>query len=71
MVLKINSTLCEVAAEVNKELSLRQRQREHEEKKDGQTNASKKKLKEAENKVKEVHERKTRLEALMSEIFDV
>ncbi|EIW69874.1 hypothetical protein TREMEDRAFT_68341 [Tremella mesenterica DSM 1558] len=69
--LKINSALCDVAAEVSKDLSLRQRQRETEEKKAGKNGVAQRKLKEAEEKVKEAHERKTTLEAFMKEIFDV
>lgn len=67
--LKINSALCEAAASVSKELSIKQRQREAEAKKTG--SAAKKRLEDAEEKVKETHERKTKLEEYMQEIFNV
>lgn len=69
--LKINSALCDAAATASNELSIKQRQREAEAKKGGSGAAGKKRLKEAEDKVKEAHERKTRLEEYMTEIFDV
>ncbi|KAL1409808.1 cohesin complex subunit [Vanrija albida] len=69
--LKINSALCDAAATASNELSIKQRQREAEAKKSGSGAAAKKRLKEAEDKVKEAHERKTRLEEYMTEIFDV
>lgn len=69
--LKINSALCEAAAAVSKELSIKQRQREAEAKKAGSNAAAKKRLEDAEQKVKETHERKTRLEEYMQEIFNV
>lgn len=68
--LKINSALCEVAGEVSRELGLKQRQREAESRK-GNTPAIQKKVKEAEKKVREVHERKTVLEEHMKEICEV
>ncbi|WWC92113.1 uncharacterized protein L201_007067 [Kwoniella dendrophila CBS 6074] len=71
MALKINSALCDVASTVSKDLSLRQRQREAEIKKGGTTNAAQKRLKEAEEKVKEAQFRKDRLEEFFQEIFDV
>ncbi|WVQ85787.1 hypothetical protein IAT38_007954 [Cryptococcus sp. DSM 104549] len=69
--LKINSALCGVAATVSSDLSTKQRQRDAEVKKNGTSAAAQKRLKDAEAKVKEVHERKQRLEELMGEIFDV
>lgn len=69
--LKINSALCEAAASVSKELSIKQRQREAEAKKAGSNAAAKKRLEDAEQKVEETHERKTKLEEYMQEIFNV
>jgi cohesin complex subunit SA-1/2 len=57
--LKIVTALCDVAADVSKDLSFKQRQKEAEAKKGG------KKVKEAENKVKEVQSRKKKLEEYM------
>jgi cohesin complex subunit SA-1/2 len=67
--LKINTALCDVAAGVSKDLSIKQRQREAEAKKGGA--AAQKRVKEAEAKVKEAHERKVKLEEYMTEIMDV
>ncbi|BEI80426.1 hypothetical protein CcaverHIS002_0109550 [Cutaneotrichosporon cavernicola] len=67
--LKVHSALCDAAAQVNKDLSVKQRQKEAEAKKSGQ--AAKKRAKNAENKVKESHAQKVRLEEHMKEIFDV
>jgi len=69
--LKLNSSLCDVAATVSKELSIKQRQREAEAKKSSIGAAAQKRLKEAEARVKEAHKRKTRLEEYMQETFDV
>lgn len=69
--LKINSALCDVAVQVNKDLSLAQRQREHEGKKGGVGAAYQKRLKDAEGRVAEQHERKMKLEEFMQETFDV
>jgi cohesin complex subunit SA-1/2 len=71
MSLKITSALCEVAADVSKDLSMKQRQREAEAKKAGKTPAGLKRIKEAEKKVKEAHEMKVTLEGLMQETVDV
>lgn len=71
MTLKINSALCDVAADVSKDLSVKQRQRDAEIRKAGATNAAQKRMKAAEDRVKEVQERKQTLEELMQEIFDV
>ncbi|WVQ95735.1 hypothetical protein IAU59_002834 [Kwoniella sp. CBS 9459] len=71
ILLKINTALCDVAATVSKDLSLKQRQKEAEIKKGGTTAAAQKRIKYAEVKVKEAHERKQQLEELMKEIFDV
>ena len=68
--IKIVTELCNQAGDVSKELSLKQRQKDMEAKKGGTGQAYQKKLKDAENKVKEVHENKTRLEELMKESFD-
>lgn len=67
---KIVTELCTQASDVSKELSLKQRQKEMEAKKGGSGQAFQKRMKEAENKVKEVHEKKKRLEELMKENFD-
>lgn len=69
--LKLNSALCDVAAGVSKDLSLKQRQREAEARKGATGAAARKRLKEAEAKVKDAHEKKTRLEEYMQETFDV
>lgn len=66
--LKINTALCQCATTVSKELSLKQRQKEAEAKKGGSTAAAKKRVKEAEEKVKEVHARKTTLEGYMDDL---
>lgn len=71
MTLRINSALCDVAADVSKDLSVKQRQRDAEVRKAGVTNAAQKRVKAAEDRVKEVQERKQTLEELMQEIFDV
>ncbi|WVR08439.1 hypothetical protein IAU60_005494 [Kwoniella sp. DSM 27419] len=71
MTLKLNSALCDVAADVSKDLSLKQRQRDAEVKKAGTTAAAQKRVKDAEAKVKEAHERKQRCEESMQEVFDV
>ena len=71
LALKLNSALCDVAAGVSKDLSLKQRQREAEAKKAATGVAAQKRLKDAEAKVKEAHERKVRLEEYMQETFDV
>ena len=71
LTLKINSALCDVAAGVSKDLSLKQRQREAEAKKSTTGPAAQRRLKEAETAVKQAHERKTRLEEYMLETFDV
>lgn len=68
IVLKINTALCDCANTVSKELSLVQRKKEAEAKKGGTTAAAKKRVKDAENKVKEVHERKTTLEGHMDDL---
>lgn len=70
MTLKINSALCNVAAGVSKDLSIKQRQREGEAKK-GNNAAAQKRVKEAEARVTEAHQRKVRLEEYMKEIVDV
>ncbi|GMK54854.1 hypothetical protein CspeluHIS016_0114400 [Cutaneotrichosporon spelunceum] len=67
--LKVHSALCDAAAQVNKDLSVKQRQKEAEVKKSGP--AAKKRAKDAEDKVKESHSYKVRLEEHMKEIFDV
>jgi cohesin complex subunit SA-1/2 len=69
--LKINSALCEVAAEVSKDLALRQRQRDAEAKKGTAGAAAQKRVKDAEKKVNEIRERKAALEGFMQDIFDV
>ncbi|OCF78437.1 cohesin complex subunit SA-1/2 [Kwoniella mangroviensis CBS 8886] len=71
MLLKINSSMCDVASSVGKDLSLKQRQKEAEIKKGGTSNAAQKRLKELEEKVKEVQKRKERLHDMFQEIFDV
>jgi cohesin complex subunit SA-1/2 len=71
MALKINSALCDVAANVSKDVSLAQRQRENEEKKGGVGAAYAKRIKDAENRIMEAQERKKTLEAFMEETFDV
>lgn len=71
LTLKINSALCDVAAGVSKDLSLKQRQKENEAKKSGSGAAYQKRLKDSEVRVKEAHERKVRLEEYMQENFDV
>jgi cohesin complex subunit SA-1/2 len=63
--LKFCSALCDVVSEVSKDLGLKQRQKEAEEKRGG------KKVKEAEKKVTEAHERKTKLERYMQDSVDV
>ncbi|KAK4687910.1 cohesin complex subunit SA-1/2, partial [Tremellales sp. Uapishka_1] len=68
--LKINSALCEVASGVSKDLGIKQRQREAETKKAGPGAAAQKKVKEAEERVKDTHERKVILEEYMQEIVD-
>lgn len=67
--LKMHSALCDAADRVNHDLSVRQRQKEAEAKKSGP--AAKKRAKDAEDKVKETHAHKVRLEEHMKEIFDV
>ncbi|CAK9785825.1 STAG-domain-containing protein [Cutaneotrichosporon oleaginosum] len=67
--LKVHSALCDAAAHVSKDLSVKQRQKEAEAKKSGAS--AKKRAKDAETKVKESHAHKVRLEAHMKEIFDV
>lgn len=71
MSIRITSAICEVAADVSKDLSMKQRQREAEAKKAGSTAAGQKRVKEAEKKVKEAHEMKVTLERLMQETIDV
>lgn len=68
--LKVVSELCNQVSDVSKELSLKQRQKEMEAKKSGTGQAFQKRMKDAETKVKEVHEKKMRLEELMKESFD-
>ncbi|WWC72404.1 uncharacterized protein I206_106366 [Kwoniella pini CBS 10737] len=70
MALKINSSLCDVASNVSKDVSLKQRQREAEIKKGGTSNAAQKRLKELEEKVKEAQARKEKIEEYLLEIFD-
>lgn len=67
--LKMHSALCDAAAQVSKDLSVKQRQKEAEAKKSGA--AAKKRVNDAEDKVKESHAHKVRLEEHMKEIFDV
>lgn len=67
--LKLNTALCAVAATASNELSIKQRQKDAEVKKGGSGAAVKKRIKEAESKVKEAHTRKTVLEEYMQEIF--
>jgi cohesin complex subunit SA-1/2 len=69
--LKINTALCDVAAGVSSDLSLKQRQKDAEVKKGGQSAAAQKKLKELEAKVKDARQKKERLEEYMQETFDV
>lgn len=69
--LQINSALCDRAFNTSSTLSIVQRQREAEVKKGGSSAAAKRRLKEAEEKVKREHTRKQRLEVYMQEIFDV
>lgn len=69
--LKINTALCDVAAGVSSDLSLKQRQKDAEAKKGGQSAAAQKKLKELEAKVKDARQKKERLEEYMQETFDV
>ncbi|WRT70504.1 uncharacterized protein IL334_007502 [Kwoniella shivajii] len=71
MALKLNSALCDVAASVSKDLSLKQRQKEAEVKKSGTSNAAQKRVKDAEEKVAEAQGRKQRVEEMFQEIFDV
>jgi cohesin complex subunit SA-1/2 len=71
MSLKITSALCDAAANASKDLSMKQRQREAEAKKAGNTAAGMKRVKAAEIKVKEAHENKVTLEGLMQETIDV
>lgn len=68
IVLKMNTALCDCAITVSKELSLSQRKKEAEVKKGGSTAAAKKRIAEAEKKVKEVHERKTTIEGHMDDL---
>jgi cohesin complex subunit SA-1/2 len=65
--LQVTSALCRVAATITKELGIKQRQKEAEIKKAGTTAAGKRRVAEAENAVKEIHERKTRIEEYMQE----
>lgn len=65
--LKVTSALSQVAATASNELSLKQRQKEAEAKKGGSTAAAKRRIAEAEEKVKEAHERKARIEEYMDE----
>lgn len=67
--LKVHSSLCDAAAQVTKDLSVKQRQKEAQAKKGGA--AAKKRTQDAEDKVKESHAHKVRLEEHMKEIFDV
>lgn len=71
LTLKLNSALCDVAAGVSKNLGTRQRQKEAEQKKGANGAAGQKRLKDAGAKVKETHQKKTRLEEYMQETFDV
>jgi cohesin complex subunit SA-1/2 len=68
--LKIVTELCVQAGDVSKELNLRQRQKDMEAKKSGVGPAYQKKMREAEAKVREVHEKKARLEEIMKDSFD-
>lgn len=71
MSLRINSALCDVAESVNKDFTLKQRQREAEAKKTTGTAAQKKeRTREADKKVREAHEQKTLLEEMMQETMD-
>jgi cohesin complex subunit SA-1/2 len=63
--LKLCSAICEIAAEVKKDLSIKQRQKEAEVKKGS------KKVKEAEKKVTESQTRLNRLEDYLKDTFDV
>lgn len=68
MALKINSALCEVASSVDKDLSLKMRQKEAETKKTtGDKAQRKERIKEAEKKVSDAHKQKTVIEELMKE----
>ena len=68
--LKINNALCEVAQGVTNDLGTKQRQRDAEIKKGGTGAAAQKRIREAEKKVEEEHERKVRLEEYMQETMD-
>lgn len=69
--LKICSALCDVAVDVSKDLSLKQRQKDAESKKGGATAQAKKKVAGLEEKIKEVMQKKDKLQEYMDEIFDV
>ena len=71
LALKIASALCDVAAEVGNDLSLRKRQKDAEAKKGGQGPASQKKLKGLEGKVKNALEKKEVLDAMLKDTVDV
>ncbi|ODO10375.1 hypothetical protein I350_00970 [Cryptococcus amylolentus CBS 6273] len=68
---KMITALCDVAAQVSKDLSVKQRQRDAEVRKAGNGAAAQKRVKDAEEKVKEEQEKKATLEAIMNEVFDV
>lgn len=70
MALKIVTELCSQAGDLSKELNLKQRQRDMEAKKSGVGPAYQKKMKDVEAKVKEVHDKKARLEEIMRDSFD-
>ena len=71
LTLKVCSALCDVAAKVSSELSLKQRQRDAEEKKGGKGPAAKKKLASLAADVKASHEKKTLLEGYLQESFSM
>ncbi|WVQ70491.1 hypothetical protein IAR50_000010 [Cryptococcus sp. DSM 104548] len=68
---KMITALCDVAAQVSKDLSVKQRQRDAEVRKAGNGAAAQKRVKDAEEKVKEEQGKKATLEAIMNEVFDV
>ena len=71
LALKIASALCDVAAEVGSDLSLRKRQKDVEAKKGGQGPAAQKRLKGLEAKVREALDKKEALDAMLKDTVDV
>jgi len=68
--LKVCTALCDVAAAVSSELSLRQRQRDAEAKKDAQGPAGKKRLADLQAKCEESQRKKAQLDEMLHKTLD-